>query len=186
MSRDLADGLASEIVKPALRPFFAVHIALDDPVSGWTGAGPLTFGGRTYEGTGAFGSVGTVGEGADGAAVGIQTTLSGIDPEFGDDVLGQEYRGKAFELYVGAVDEAYTSTVAAPKLLWKGAVDKVELADGEQLSVTVTAESRMRDQGRPRIRRFTDQEQRRRFSGDLFFEYLPQLVEVSILWGKAG
>lgn len=186
MSRELATALAAEIVKPVLRPFYAVYIGLADPVAAWTGTGDLTFGARTYNGTGAFGSVSTVGEGSDGSAVGIQVSLSGIDPSFSDDILTQAYRGKVFELYVGALDESYQAVAAEPKLIWKGEVDKVDLADGEQLSVTLSAESRMRDQGRPRIRRYTDQEQRRRFSGDRVFEYLPQLVEISVLWAKNG
>lgn len=185
MTRSL-DTLAAEIDKPVLRPFFAVYIGLADPVAAWTGTNELTFGGRTYDGTGAFGSVSTVGEGTDGSAVGIQVTLSGIDPEFGDYLLSQAYRGKVFELYVGALNEAYSDVAAVPKLIWKGAVDKVDLQDGEQLAVTISAESRMRDQGRPRIRRYTTQEQERRYSGDIYFQYTPQMVEIAVLWGKNG
>lgn len=184
MTRQMDPALSAEVQKPVLRPFFAVHIALDDPVSAWTGIGSLTFGGRTYEGTGALGSVGTIGEGTDGSAIGIQVTLSGIDPEFSDDILGQAYRGKIFELYVGALAEDWQSIVAQPKLIWRGHVDSVEVEDGEQLAVAISAESRMRDQGRPRIRRFTNEEQQRRYPGDRFFEYLPQMVEISILWGR--
>lgn len=186
MTRDLSGGLGTEIAKPVLRPFFAVYIALPDPVAAWTGVGTLSFGGRDYDGTGAFGSVSTIGEGADGSAVGVSVTLSGIDPAFGDDILGQPYRGKTFELYVGALAEDYQSIAAAPKLIWKGRVDSVDLTDGEQLAVTLTAESRMRDQGRPRIRRYTNAEQQRRYPGDRYFEYAQQMVEVSVMWGKQG
>ncbi|HEY4546097.1 MAG TPA: hypothetical protein VIG90_06690 [Pedomonas sp.] len=184
MARLLSADLAKEIEKPVLRPFFAVYIGLDDPVAAWTGIGTLSFGGRDYLGTGALGSIGTVGEGTDGAAVGISVGLSGIDPSFSEDILGQAYRGKPFELYVGALAENWQSVVAPPKRIWKGRVDTVDVTDGDQLAVSITAESRMRDQGRPRIRRLTNAEQQRRYPGDRFFEYLAQMVEVSILWGK--
>ncbi|API58857.1 hypothetical protein BSL82_05650 [Tardibacter chloracetimidivorans] len=185
MSRDLGTALSREVVKPSLNPFFAVELALDDPIRAWTGIGELSFGGHTWLGTGALGTVSGIGEDADGAATGVSVTLSGIDPSFEADLMEQDYRGKGFSLYVGALDEAFKTVAAGPKLLWKGRVDSVEVQDGDTLAITITAESRMRDQGRPRIRRYTDQEQRRRFPGDRFFEYLTQMVEVSILWGKA-
>lgn len=184
MTRDLG-LLGVEVQKPQLNPFVAVHIALDDPVRAWTGVGTVAFGGFIYEGVGALGSISPIGEEIDGAAVGVSVTLSGIDPSFELDLLSQPYRGRLFEVFVGALNERFDGMAVEPVRLWRGYVDSVTLQDGERLSVTITAESEMRDQGRPRVRRYSDQEQRRRYPGDRFFEYLPQLAEVPILWGKA-
>lgn len=184
MSRDLG-GIGSEVVKPVLNPFFAVRMALPEEACAWTGVGTLTFGGRDYLGTGSLGTIGTIGEGSDGSAIGMTVSLSGIAPDLADDILTQPYRGAVFEVFVGALEADFVTLVAPPKLLWRGHVDTVSLTDGEQMALTITAESRMRDQGRPRIRRYTDQEQQRRYPGDKFFQYLASLAEINLVWGKS-
>ena len=181
MSRDLG-ALGGEIVKPVFNPFYALAIGLPEAVRAWTGIGTLRFGGYDYDGTGAFGSIG---EGTDGSAIGMTATLSGISPDLVDDIFNQPYRGASFQLFIGATADDFKTISAEPVLLWRGKVDAVTVADGEQLAVTITAESRMRDQGRPRVRRYTNQEQQQRHPGDRMFEYLPSLAEINMVWGKA-
>lgn len=190
MSRGLPAGLETAIDAPVVRPFLAVRIELPDPLYAWTGVGNLTFndsGGvsRTWQGAGEVGSIDTVGEATDGSATGIKVALYKIPSELADDIAAQATRGALFELYAGALNETYQQ-VDAVAMIWRGKLDEYKISDaGETLSVELAGESRAIDQQRPAIKRFTHEYQQRVYSGDLFFQYVSQMTEVSILWGKA-
>lgn len=186
MSRDLPAELDAAIEEPVVRPFLALFIDFPDPVRVWTGTGNIIFEGEEWIGAGGVGAIDTIGEGTDGSAVGIKASLFNVPSEFRDDIADQATKGATFEVWVGALNETF-QVVEAVKLLWKGRSDTYEVVDGgETLTVNVTGESRMRDQRRPAIKRFTNTYQQSKHPGDLFFEYADSLAEVSILWAKAS
>lgn len=190
MSRDLPPDLVTAIEDQVVRPFLAVRIELPDPVYAWTGRGTITFDdddavSHDWQGAGEVGSIDTVGESADGSATGIRVALYKIPAELADDIAAQATRGAVFELYAGALNETFQQ-VDASALIWKGRLDEYRINDGgDSLSVELAGESRAIDQNRPSIKRFTDEYQQRKYPGDKFFQYVAQMTEVTILWGKA-
>jgi len=186
MARDLdAELLASLQGNPA-RPFMAVHIALPDPVYVWTGKGNIGFEGQTWTGAGGLGGIDGISEGSEGSSSGLRLTLYDVPGNFRDDIEDQATKGALVELYVGALDEGMQSVVGS-KLLWKGRLDTYKISDGgDSLSIEINAESRMRDQRRPAVKRFTNEYQQRRHASDLFFEYVSQMAEVPILWAQGS
>jgi hypothetical protein len=185
MSRDIGTDLTAEIDKPDLKPFMALHIDLPDPVRAFTGTGRFIIDGEEWIGAGGIGALDTVGEATDGSATGMKATLLQVPAEFREDIAQQAVKGALFEVYVGAFDETF-QRVEAFKLIWKGRLDTYQVVDsGDTISVEVTGESRMRDQGRPSIKRMTDEWQQRHHPGDLFFQYVSQMAEIPVLWAKA-
>ncbi|MEO7470401.1 MAG: hypothetical protein ABIV36_25650 [Sphingobium limneticum] len=183
--RDLDPALQTEIEKSELRPFLGVHIDLPDPVFAVTGNATINYAGEEWTAIGGLGQIDTIGEGTDGASVGVQATLYQVPSEFRDDVADQAVRGCLYELYVGALDAGYRNVIGF-KNLWKGRLDTYDILDaGETITVTAGGESRMRDQRRPAIKRFTDWWQQRKYPGDLGFQYVSRMVEVPIMWAKA-
>lgn len=191
--RPLDPALAAEIAKDVVKPFFAVSIALPDPVFIWTGTGGIKFADEDWVGIGGVDSAGnavvigaleTIGEGTDGSATGVKVTLVGIPSEHREHLEQQAVRGAEFRVYIGALNET-RQIVQAYKLLTKAKLDSYQIVDGTDLSVIVTGESRMLDQRRPSIKRYTDAAQQRKYPGDRFFEYMPQLPSIPILWAKA-
>lgn len=191
--RPLDPALSAEIAKDVVKPFFAVSIALPDPVFIWTGTGGIEFAGEDWIGIGgvdsagnavAIGALETIGEGTDGSATGVKVTLVGIPSEHREHLEQQAVRGAEFRVYIGALNET-RQIVQAYKLLTKAKLDSYQIVDGADLSVIVTGESRMLDQRRPSIKRYTDAAQQRKYPGDRFFEYMPQLPSIPILWAKA-
>lgn len=183
--RALPPALEAEIAEPELRPFLGLHIDLPDPVRAVTGNATIRYGGEQWTAIGGIGSIDTIGEGTDGSAVGVRATLNMIPAEFRDDVADQAKRGCLYELYVGALSDNWKDVVGF-KLIWKGRLDSYEIVDaGDTLSVTAGGESRMRDQRRPAIKRFTDWWQQRRYPGDRAFEYVARCAEIPVLWAKA-
>lgn len=183
--RDLDLDLQNEIEKPELRPFLGLHIDLPDPVYAVTGNTAIRYAGEEWSAVGGLGSIDTVGEGTDGSATGVKATLYEIPSDFRDDVADQAVRGCLYELYVGALDTSFTEVIGF-KNIWKGRLDSYEIVDaGQTITVTAGGESRMRDQRRPAIKRFTDMWQRRKYPDDLAFQYVSRMVEVPVLWAKA-
>ncbi|MGE0178991.1 MAG: hypothetical protein AB7O91_04120 [Sphingomonas sp.] len=190
MSRDLPEGLAAAIDEPVVRPFLAVRIEFPDPVTVWTGRGTLAFpdsdgDSREWIGAHGFGSIDNIGEASDGRATGMKVSLNQVPPELADDLHGQAVKGARFEVSLGALNETM-QIVEGVKLLQKMRLDDYRVIDaGSTLTVEATGESRAIDQRRPAIKRFTDEYQQRRFPGDRFLEYLPQLAEINVLWAQA-
>jgi hypothetical protein len=183
--RNLPPPLAEEIEQPALRPFLGVHIDLPDPVFAVTGNATISFGGQEWSAIGGLGQIDVIGEGSDGSSTGVRATIYQVPSEFRDDVADQALRGCLYELCVGALDASYQDVIGF-KTIWKGRLDTYEIVDaGETITVTAGGESRMRDQRRPAIKRFTDWWQQRRHPGDRFFEYVSRMTEVPVLWAKA-
>lgn len=183
--RDLSPDLADEFDKRELRPFIGVHIDLPDPVFAVTGNATIRYAGEEWTAIGGLGSIDTIGEGTDGSAVGVKATLYSVPAEFRDDIADQAVRGCLYELYVGALDPLYREVLGF-KQLWKGRLDTYDITDaGETITVSAGGESRMRDQRRPTIKRFTDWWQQRKSPGDVVFQYAARMVEVPILWAKA-
>lgn len=187
--RGLPGPLETALDQPVVRPFLAVRIELPDPVYVWTGRGTITFNdadgnSRNWLGAGGLGAIDTVGEASDGSATGIRVSLFDIPTEFRDDIADQATRGCKFEVYAGSLNETY-QTIDATALIWNGRLGEYKINDaGDTLSVEVTGESRAIDQRRPSIKRFTDEYQERHHPGDKFFEYVPRMPEVTILWAK--
>lgn len=178
-------ALADEIAKPVLRPFMALHIDLDDPVHAFTGKGEINLNGSSYVGIEGVAALDAAQESTDGSASGVSATLFKVPSEMRDDVARQAQRGRLYELFVGALDETFRNVIGW-KRIWRGSLQGYEITDaGDSLTVKASGETRAIDQRKPAIKRFTNEFQQRKHPGDRFFEYLPRMAEVQILWAKA-
>lgn len=192
--RTIDAALEQEIRATSLRPFLAIHIDFPDPVFAFTGKGiiqfnrdgsPLTATSQEWLGIHGFAAIDAMKEGTDGSAQGVSATLFRVPSEFRDDIADQAVRGVTYELFIGAFDNDF-KTVKGVKRIWNGTLQSYKIVDsGDTIAVTAGGESRAIDQRRPSIKRFTDEYQQRRFAGDRFFEYVPNLAEIPILWAQA-
>ena len=184
MSRDLPPELEAELVKSGIRPFLALFIDFPDPVRAFTGRGRLPIGGNDFLGIHGIASIDTIGESVSGSASGVRATLLQIPSEFAADLADQAVRGVAYEMYAGVINLDWQSVIGFQRI-WKGTLQGYEILDeGSSITVTAIGENRQIDQRRPAVKRYTDEYQQRKYPGDRFFEYLPRLSEVSILWAK--
>ncbi|OSQ30829.1 hypothetical protein THS27_26450, partial [Thalassospira sp. MCCC 1A01428] len=75
--------------------------------------------------------------------------------------------------------------VGAPLQVFSGKTDvPVVTDDANSCVIGLTAENALVDLERARVRRYTDQDQRAEYSGDLGFEFVPRLQEMEISWGQ--
>jgi len=159
---------------------FAVLLELEfasGPVRLWSGVGDLSFGGKTWVGTGQLGSLSGVTEATDLSDTVIRARLSHIDaalmPEVVAEVTEGDPVGCPFAIFLaffepdGSVKNAVTLT--------SGFIDAVELAAGEAGALTLDLVTEGGQMARSRFYRLSDAHQKKLFPGDRGLEFVSNL-----------
>jgi hypothetical protein len=183
MARTLSDDLLAEIEAPSTAPVFIAELDTSpDPVRCWTGIGTLSFGGNSFLGIGHLGGISPVKETEEIRANELNFQLSGIPNELITTALSSTYHGRSAKLWLGFLTAAGQLLDAV--LLFSGRMDVMDIDEGPEMStITVTAESRLADLDRPRVRRYTHEDQAELFPGDLGLEYVAGIQNRELKWG---
>jgi hypothetical protein len=114
----------------------------------------------------------------------LQFELSGVPSDMISVALGTHYQGRAARLWLAPLDDNF-KILADPVLCWSGRMDTMSVSAGQQAVIAVTAESRLADLERPRVRRYNDADQRAAYPGDLGMQFVEQMVEKELVWGRS-
>ena len=174
----------SEFNQDSLAPFVAIDLDFDSgSVRLWNGYTDLDIDGDTFIGAGSFLSVSSVEETAEIAARGITMTLSGIDASLISVALAENYQNRAARVYLGAIQS--DGTIQSYQV-FAGRLDVMTIEEAaDTATIAVTAENRLIDLERPRIRRFTSEDQKALYPGDLGLDYVNDLQDKTLDWGKS-
>lgn len=185
MTRSVTSAVNTIFESDSVKPFLAIDLAFDGGnFVAWTGYGNLEFGGTTYVGAGDFLSVSPVKENAEVQANGIDISLSGIPSDLISSALNETYQGRSCKLFLGVLDSS-NAVVADPITLFSGRMDLMTIDDsGDTASLNVTAESRLIDLDRTRERRYTSEDQKIDFPNDKGLEFIADLQDKEITWGR--
>ena len=185
MARSLPAALATEFGKDQLELFYAVELAFSSgTLRFWTGYGELTASGEDWTGTGLVMQISSSQENTDLSANGLSLTFSGLDTTVVSFVLGENYRGRIAKVYVGALVSNVPTDLYQ---IWSGRMDTMTIVeDGQTATVQITIENILIDLERPRLRLYTDEEQKARFPGDESLSKVAGLQDAQIIWGRAG
>lgn len=183
MSRSFPAAAAAAFIEPNVR---VVTFAMLDFASGilrvHNSIGTYTWGGFDWLGVGDFGEVSRLEEGADVSPYGIVLTLSGLDTSLSSVALTEDYFRRPAEIYVAALSEADV-LLGDPLLMWSGYMDVMSVSAGDdQNAVTINCESELQDFDTASNLKYTTQSQQRFFTGDLFFDFLPEIEGAKIRW----
>ena len=146
--------------------------------SGTVPGGPFDF-----LGVGHLGKVSPVEEGIEQKSYGLVLQISGIISAYISTVLTEQYQGRQARLWLGFFDSSY-ALVASPMLIFAGRMDSTAIKLGGTAEITVTAENRLADWERPRVRRYTNEDQALEYPGDAGFEFVPAMLEKQLVWGR--
>lgn len=174
-------GSPSDFNNSELTAFMAVELFFDSgTVRFWNGVGDLTFNTNTYTGTGQLLSVSQIEESAEIGAKGVSLTLSGISSTILSYALNENYQYRNINIHVGSI----SAGVADSYQIFSGRMDVMTIEEmGETCNVSLTAENRLIDLERPRVRRYTSEDQKSLFPGDKGFDFVNSLQEAEIQWG---
>jgi len=187
MTRTLDADILTELPKANIQ--VALLVALDFEsgfVRVWSGIGTLSFESQTFNGVGHLGSIAPIQE--SGAAVranAITLQLSGIPSSLLSVALGSHYQGRNAKIWLGFFTTAWVLLDCA--ILFAGRMDTMQIDEGPETStITLTAESHLADLKRPRVRRYTNEDQQQLYPGDLGFQYVESLQNAEIAWGRGS
>ena len=144
----------------------------------------ITFGGFDYVGAGALGKISPIGETTDLSAEGIALEISGIPTTYVNLAMGEDIQGRLVTVYQAFLDANY-ALIDAPVVMFRGRMDVMDIRLGATATLSLRVENRLADWDRPRIRRYTHQDQIARFSADKGLEFVAQTTEREITWGRA-
>jgi hypothetical protein len=185
MSRSLLSGMVTGLAQWNLSPLMLASLDFDSGTVRVTNlAFNIEWGGNTYIGIGAVGSIDVIAESDAGSAQGMQFTLTGVPTDRIAIALTEQYQGRRVRVWFGIVDG--TGIVADPVLVFAGRMDTMPISMDATASIVVNAESRLTDFERARVRRYNHEDQIARYPGDRGFEFVPQMVEKSLYWGVAN
>ena len=144
----------------------------------------VDFSWNSYEwlGVGRLGSIDPIQEGAGLEAHGLGFRISGVPQANIALALGQQYQGRSCKVWLAPLDASH-AVLADPVLVFWGRMDTMDIELGGTATISVTAESRLADWDRPRVRRYNHEDQQIDFPGDKGFEFVPGLVDKQLVWG---
>tara|TARA_R100000231_G_scaffold2990_2_gene5490 strand:+ start:1881 stop:2498 length:618 start_codon:yes stop_codon:yes gene_type:complete len=183
MSRDLTTAVQNQLSADELQPFFAVKLNFDSgDLRLWTGYGDITVDSETYTGGGQLLNISQIEETVEIAARGITFSLNGVDSSLVSLALNENYQTRSAKLFLGVFSSG--AVVSSPYELFDGRMDVLSIDDsGDTATITMTAESRLIDLERPRLRRYTSEDQKLRHPNDTGLDFVAALQEKEIAWG---
>ena len=184
MSRNLTTAVQNQLAASELQPFFAIKLAFDSgDVKLWTGYGDITVASETYTGGGQLLSISPIEETVEIAARGVNFALNGIDSSLVSVALTENYQGRSAKVYLGVISSG--AVVSDPYLVFDGRMDVMTIEDvGDTASISLSAESRLIDLERSRVRRYTNSDQQNQFPGDTCLRFVADLQDKEIAWGS--
>ena len=133
-------------------------------------------------GVGRLGRIDAISEGADLQSRGLSFAISGIPSAHIAVALGQQYQGRDCKVWLAPLSAGH-AVLADPLLVFHGRLDTMDVELGDTATITVTAESRLADWDRPRVRRYNAEDQAIDYPADKGFEFVPQMAEKELRWG---
>lgn len=187
MSRGLSASNLAAAEALHVRPLFFVELVFDAAtVRIHNGVGTYTWNSQSWTGLGALGSVSTLEEGIELSPYSMSLELWALDPTILAQATTEPVFNRAVTIYQGFLDES-GQLIDTPHTLWSGLGDHTALAlGGDRDLVSLVCESELRFLDQANGSRFTDEDQQARYSGDVALEYLPQMVDASVVWGPGG
>lgn len=187
MARNLHSDFNTAVQADEIHPIMLAKVNTSGgDVLVWTGIGDLSYDGDTYIGTGTFAGVSQVSERTDLSASGITFSLSGIPSALISTALGQVQHGRSCQLWMALLNLSTGALISDPYELFAGFSDVTTITEQADTStISIQAENRLVDLERPRIRRYTDEDQKSDTANasDVGFEFVPGLQDKTIKFG---
>lgn len=184
MSRDLTANMITELLAATNRPIFLFEGEFGDgTLRYWSGTGPISWNGYTWEGNGLLHGIKPAAEVTHIEATGVEIYLAGVSDQVLSLILISAQLGRPGRIYFGFLDNS-GAIVSSPYLLFEGRFDQAEIIESaENPMVTLKYESRVIDIERGKDWRYTPESQRIIYSGDKGFDYVSSLQDWKGFWG---
>ena len=207
MSRDLSSNTIENISQDVVYPFFAIELRFDgdNVLRLWTGQGTLVLeDGTNWIGTGNLLDISAIEETSELAVKGATLTLSGVPSEVLSLALSEPYQGRVCNIYFGTFSQGSILQESSSYILlqdgsrieletgekgfneiFSGYMDQMNIEEsGETSTIQLLVENKLVDLERARVARFTSGYQKSIYAGDLGLDFVEDLQDKQIPWGR--
>jgi hypothetical protein len=186
MTRDVDAAQVTLSKEDVYRPFVLVEMQFDSgTVYVCSLDRNITFSGNSYLGVGNFGKIGMTKETAQAEASGVSMELSGIPNTYINAAKDEEYHGRTVIVRQGFLDSNFAlSGIGDPAILFQGIIDQMMITVGNTSTVVLTAEDDWIRWEEPIKSLYTNEEQQHLYAGDLGLEFVNQVVDKQLIWGR--
>lgn len=144
--------------------------------------GTLSFGGNDYLGVGAFGTISFLSESIEMVDQPVTLTLSSITTEIIDELKTSKIYGRDAEIFIGSLDDD-GRLQGTPDSWIVGHMEHASLIAGSENAVSIKIQTRAARLQSRNNRRWTIEHHQKEFPGDLFFQWLPYVINAEVIWG---
>jgi hypothetical protein len=189
MSRDITTAFNDALTNRVVKPLLAVKLDFSDGILRmWNGYGDLTMtvdgSSQTFTGGGDLMGVSQIEETSMLQMSGVTLTLSGIKSSLIATALSANYTNRDGAIYLGLINTA-GNIVSDSYTLFKGKMDVLNISEGEETTmIQLKLENRLITFEKPANRMYTLEDQKVDYPNDLGFEFIPDLQDKEIIWGK--
>ena len=189
MARDITTAFKNAIEGSVVKPIIGIELEFSDgTLRFWNGYGDLTMtaGGssKTFAGAGDMLGVSEIEESSTLSMSGVTLTLAGIKSSIIATALGANYTNRKGAIYLGLFDTS-NNVIADVYTIFKGNMDVMNIQEGaDTCLITLKLESRLITFEKPSNRMYTLEDQKVDFPNDIGFEFIPDLQDKEITWGK--
>jgi len=207
MSRDLNPDTIQSISENVVYPFFATELRFDgNIVRMWTGQGTLVLAdGTEWVGLGQLLNISSIEETSEMSVKGASISLSGIPSELLSLALSEPYQGRIAKIYFGTFQQGSILQETSDYILlqdgsrinlesmstgfnelFSGYMDQMNIEEsGDTATIEMMVENKLIDLERARVARFTSGYQKSVYPGDLGMDFIEDLQDKKISWGRA-
>lgn len=183
MSRGLTPTVAAAVTQEQVARTVAVELDFPSGIARWNASpATITINGAPFFGVGILGGISVTEESAELRSYGLTLTLSGIPRDTVSLALLQGFQNRRGTVWEVPLDPDALTVLASPVVIFRGRMDTCDVQLGDTATVTVALENRLADWERPRIRRYTQEDQQIAHPGDTGFRFVPATTEKEIIW----
>ena len=189
MARDITTAFKNAIEGSVVKHIVGIELEFSDgTLRFWNGYGNLTMtaGGssKTFTGAGDMLGVSEIEESSTLSMSGVTLTLAGIKSSIIATALGANYTNRKGAIYLGLFDTS-NNVIADVYTIFKGNMDVMNIQEGaDTCLITLKLESRLITFEKASNRMYTLEDQKVDFPNDIGFEFIPDLQDKEITWGK--
>lgn len=204
--RNLPDEIASEFSGNYVYPIIMIEMFFDEAtLRMFTGYGMMEFGGEDYYGMGNFIGISPIEETQETSARGVTVSLNGIPSSLISVVLTSRSRGRQFRMYLSYINTKQSvavedgsgvvltesgdrvllenQVVGNPYRIFSGIMDVIEFDDaGQEAFIRMSVENALIIGQRPKLRRYTKEDQRKIFPSDKGLDLINSLQDKEVVW----
>lgn len=186
MSRSLATDFKTALSSDLVRLAILVKVDTTVPFNVWTGSGELTIEGDTYVGAGELLSISPTKESSISNPSTKTLSISGLATNAVPTFLAEDVKNKQITIKIAVFNEGGTLASASTHTDFVGFIEQVGFNISESsFTISVSCIEKFQKLFKPAPSRYTPEDQKAKYPGDLGLDYIPTIQDNEIVWKAA-